>query len=315
MPKVSIIVPNFNHASYLKKRIDSIINQTFKDYELIILDDCSSDNSINIIEQYRQIAQISHIEYNKENSGSTFKQWEKGINLAKGKYIWIAESDDACDENFLQELVILHQTYDLGIAYCKSLPIGKDDIVYDHSDWWMKRIDSKKWEGDYFNNGKNECENYLAAQCTIPNASAVLFKADALRKIDIGNINFKVCGDWFIYATILKECDIAYTIKTVNYHRNHSQNARSLYQSTVLVEQFIVMKYITANFKVKKTIVFRKSLDEKINSFISAIRSGSLSNKEILIILKSMYNLDSLFIFRLIKLIIGKALGTNTDFR
>jgi len=315
MPEVSIIIPNFNHASYLKNRIDSIINQTFKDYELILLDDCSSDNSIDVIEQYRQIAQISHIEYNKKNSGSAFKQWEKGISLAQGKYIWIAESDDACDKNFLQELITLHQNHDLGIAYCKSLPIDKTGVIYDYSDWWMKRIDSKKWEADYFNSGKNECENYLAAQCTIPNASAVLFKAEAIKKIDIGNIRFKVCGDWFIYATILKEYDIAYTIKTFNYHRNHSQNARNIYQDSVLVEQFIVMKYIAINFKIKKQTVFNKSLNEKVEAFISAVKNTKLSSQQVSTIMKCLYYLDKFFLFRLVKITIGKIFGNNTSFR
>jgi len=315
MPEVSIIIPNFNHAPFLKKRIDSVLKQTFKDYELIILDDFSSDNSIEIIEQFREIPQISYIEYNKKNSGSTFKQWQKGINQAKGKYIWIAESDDACDPNFLQELVTLHHKYDLGIAYSKSLPIDKNDCVYDYSDWWMKRIDPKKWESDYFNEGKNECENYLAAQCTIPNASAVLFKADALNKINIDNITFKVCGDWFIYARILKDYDIAYTIKTINYHRNHNQNARNLYQSSVLIEQFTVMNYIATNFQIKKRDIYWKSLNEKIEAFISAIKNTKLTNQEILTILKYLYRLDKLFIFRLVKLTAGKIFGTNVSFR
>jgi hypothetical protein len=179
----------------------------------------------------------------------------------------------------------------------------------------MKRIDPKKWESDYFNEGKNECENYLAAQCTIPNASAVLFKADALNKINIDNITFKVCGDWFIYARILKDYDIAYTIKTINYHRNHNQNARNLYQSSVLIEQFTVMNYIATNFQIKKRDIYWKSLNEKIEAFISAIKNTKLTNQEILTILKYLYRLDKLFIFRLVKLTAGKIFGTNVSFR
>ena len=104
-PAVSVIVPNYNHAPFLRRRLDSIFNQTYQDFEVIILDDCSSDNSKEIIEQYRNRPQITHIVYNEVNSGSPFKQWAKGFDLAKGEYIWIAESDDWAELNFLEETV------------------------------------------------------------------------------------------------------------------------------------------------------------------------------------------------------------------
>ena len=97
MPQVSVIVPNYNHASYLRQRIESIINQTYQDFELIILDDCSTDHSKEIIESYRNHPRVNQIVYNTENSGSTFKQWNKGVELAEGECIWFAESDDWCE--------------------------------------------------------------------------------------------------------------------------------------------------------------------------------------------------------------------------
>ena len=74
---ISVIVPNYNHASFLKQRIDSILNQTFQDFELIILDDCSTDNSREIIETYRNHLKVSHIIYNTENSGSLLNNGKK----------------------------------------------------------------------------------------------------------------------------------------------------------------------------------------------------------------------------------------------
>jgi len=105
MLTVSVIIPNYNHSKFLRKRINSVLDQTFQKFEVIILDDCSSDNSKEIIEEYRFNNKISHIVYNDINSGSTFKQWEKGIQLAIGDLIWIAESDDWCEPNFLSILV------------------------------------------------------------------------------------------------------------------------------------------------------------------------------------------------------------------
>lgn len=101
MPLVSVVVPNYNYARYLPERMESIFSQTFQDYEVILLDDCSTDNSKEIIEQYRNHPKVSAIVYNDQNSGSPFKQWRKGVEMAKGKYVWIAESDDSAKPEFL----------------------------------------------------------------------------------------------------------------------------------------------------------------------------------------------------------------------
>jgi glycosyltransferase involved in cell wall biosynthesis len=91
------------HASFLEERINSILKQTYKNYEIILLDDKSTDNSIEIIKRYENNYHISHIKINKTNNGSPFIQWEKGFNLAEGELIWIAESDDSCDADFLKK--------------------------------------------------------------------------------------------------------------------------------------------------------------------------------------------------------------------
>lgn len=70
---VSVIVPNYNHAPYLKPRIDSIVNQTYHDFELILLDDCSTDNSREILESYRSNPHVTHIVYNEQNGRNTFR--------------------------------------------------------------------------------------------------------------------------------------------------------------------------------------------------------------------------------------------------
>src|SRR3954465_14421936 len=104
MPKVTVITPNYNHARYLSQRLDSILNQTFQDFELIILDDASTDNSRQVIESYASDPRVKTI-FNKVNNGSTFKQWNLGLSHARGEYIWFAESDDHADASLLEVLV------------------------------------------------------------------------------------------------------------------------------------------------------------------------------------------------------------------
>ncbi|TAE04306.1 MAG: glycosyltransferase family 2 protein, partial [Bacteroidetes bacterium] len=88
-PLISVIVPNYNHAPYLLERIESILSQSFQDFELILLDDFSTDQSKEVLKKYQNHEKVSHLLLNEKNSGSTFKQWNKGISLAKGKYIWL----------------------------------------------------------------------------------------------------------------------------------------------------------------------------------------------------------------------------------
>jgi glycosyltransferase involved in cell wall biosynthesis len=126
-PLVSVIIPNYNHAAYLNERIDSVLNQTFRDFEVILLDDCSTDNSREIIESYRGHEKISQIEYNEVNSGSTFIQWKKGLDLAQGDWIWIAESDDVADELDCREaLKKIPMILEKGTGADRQLAVYKD---------------------------------------------------------------------------------------------------------------------------------------------------------------------------------------------
>jgi glycosyltransferase involved in cell wall biosynthesis len=146
-PLVSVIVPNFNHSEFLAERMTSILSQTFQDFEIIILDDKSTDNSREVIEQYRNNSTVSKIIYNEQNSGSPFIQWNKGIECANGKYIWIAESDDVCDSNFLHVLVgRLEQDHAVTAAYCKSARIDEFGNKIDFLEWWYNDISPSKWE-------------------------------------------------------------------------------------------------------------------------------------------------------------------------
>jgi glycosyltransferase involved in cell wall biosynthesis len=109
--RVSVIVPNYNHAEYLKQRIDSILNQTYRDFELIILDDGSTDNSREIIDDYVSRFPFIISRFNEVNSGSPFIQWDSGVNKAEGELIWIAESDDFAETTFLEKTTSVMKTW------------------------------------------------------------------------------------------------------------------------------------------------------------------------------------------------------------
>jgi glycosyltransferase involved in cell wall biosynthesis len=220
---ISIVVPNYNHAKFLKERIDSILNQTFQDFELIILDDCSTDKSIEIIESYRHLPNVS-VFYNLKNSGSPFKQWKKGIKLAKGKYIWIAESDDYAEPNFL-ETMVQKLKREHGIGYCRSVDIGENGVK--KSDFfWADELDIKRWKSDFENEGIEEIRNFLIYRNTIPNASACVFEKK-YAPLDCGFDKMRFCGDWLFWIKLLEKTSVAYSSQTLSHFRHHEGSTRN----------------------------------------------------------------------------------------
>lgn len=97
MPKFSIIIPVYNAEKYIRKCLDSIKNQTFKDYEVIIVNDGSTDNSLNILKEY------NYKVINQKNSGPSIAR-NKAIKEAKGEYILFVDSDDYIDKDMLEKI-------------------------------------------------------------------------------------------------------------------------------------------------------------------------------------------------------------------
>ena len=84
-PLVSVIVPNYNYEAYLDVRMESILAQTYDNFEVIFLDDCPSDGSLDVIEKYKNNPHLKKIVCGDANSGSPFVQWKKGLGLAEGE--------------------------------------------------------------------------------------------------------------------------------------------------------------------------------------------------------------------------------------
>lgn len=114
MPKISILVPVYNVEKYLKECLDSIINQTIKDIEIICINDGSTDNCHKILEEYGQKDNRIKI-INKQNSGYG-DSMNKGMELATGEYIGIIESDDFVDNNMFEELYKIAKEKDCEIV-------------------------------------------------------------------------------------------------------------------------------------------------------------------------------------------------------
>jgi hypothetical protein len=124
------------------------------------------------------------IEFNEVNPGSPFKQWNKSGRLARGEYVWIAESDDYADKRLLEKLSARLEAEPRGaFACCRSVRVSADNRL----EGFVDTLGSQRhpWTADYCADGLEECRNYLVRGNTVPNATAVVFRKDVYQR-DLG---------------------------------------------------------------------------------------------------------------------------------
>ena len=266
-PLVSVIIPNYNHARYIDQRIQSILCQTYKNYEVIILDDCSTDDSVERIEKYKNDSHISTIIVNEKNTGVPFKQWHKGMLLAKGSLIWIAESDDLCEPDFLETLVkAIDKDDKCVLAFCKMIAFT------DEGEKWV-RTPTNLEEGFY--NSRLFISNFLASQNSIVNASGVVFKKEMALKVDSQYMTLKGVGDWMFWVELAECGSIAYIDNGLSYFRQHANN---MTKSNVLINLYD-MKQVVGYILSKGYIDRRKYINYKEHIIINEIFSIPFSWK------------------------------------
>jgi glycosyltransferase involved in cell wall biosynthesis len=231
-PKISVIVPNYNYEKYLEERISSIISQSLPIYELIVLDDKSTDKSTHLIKNIlKKIENPNTLIENKINSGSVFLQWKRGLEHSSGEYIWIAEADDICKPHLLEKIVFQMQEQNASIGFCDSWQIDEHGNTINDS--YKAYLNEKNF--NYFNksfvmNGNLFLKKYLSIKNVMLNASAVVFSRkallDALNKIGNEIHEYKVAGDWRVYIEICSDVNskIIYEASPLNGHRRHSNS-------------------------------------------------------------------------------------------
>jgi glycosyltransferase involved in cell wall biosynthesis len=251
---VSVIIPNYNHAKYLKRRIRSVLDQTYQNIEVIILDDCSTDGSKSIIEEFRTHPKVVSIHYNEHNSGSTFRQWKQGLTIAKGDWIWIAESDDYCEPDFLMSMLAGEVNDGCGIRFCASISVDQDDVVVS-----MKQptIDGGIYSGVEF------LKKFQIVYNHVTNASAVLFKKQLLEdELNDGIGDYKILGDYLIYIRLMLKTGVFFSDEPRNYHRKHSQSVRAITEKdgTHHMEAKIFREEVKQLFSGLEDPILRKQL-------------------------------------------------------
>ncbi len=216
-PTVSIIIPNYNHARFLDERIQSILNQTYQDFEVMILDDCSTDNSMEVINRYKDHPKVTKIVVNEQNTGSPFKQWQKGISMAKGDIIWIAESDDSCEPTFLETLVELFNKNHAVLAFCRSKSV--DEKGKEEPNHFQDSLTE-----DFVMDGTSFMKKHLAHKACVQNISSAIFSRDAATNVSREYMDYRGAGDWLFTVGLAEQGKVVYLNQPLNSYRIYGEN-------------------------------------------------------------------------------------------
>lgn len=224
--RVTAIVPNYNHARYLRQRLDSIVAQTYPHVDIIVLDDASTDESRELIASYvERFPQRMRAVFNERNSGNVFLQWQKGHALATGDLIWICESDDFCEPTFLERIVLSFRDQSVMLAF------GRIEFVDDAGSYlpglqeYREQAESGIWENPVVRPAARWFQGGFGVKNVIANVGGCVW-----RRIPIDDevwnqaLLFRVMGDWFLYAAIAQGGQIAYEPSALAFFRIHGGN-------------------------------------------------------------------------------------------
>jgi glycosyltransferase involved in cell wall biosynthesis len=232
-PAVSIVVPNYNHVRYLPSRLASILDQTWRDFELVLLDDASSDGSRELLERFQAEAAgrgiAARLVANAANGGSPFAQWNRGVELARGRWVWIAESDDEAEPELLAQLVARLERDDGAVlAWCESRLVDEAGGVLAPFVPHPRGVDAELWSRDFVLPGWAFFERHGTDRNPIPNASAVVFDAAAYRAAGGADPALRRLGDWDLWRRLGCRGQVAYCAEPLNRFRTHPASVRSM---------------------------------------------------------------------------------------
>ena len=213
MPLVSVIMPSYNHERYISEAIESVLNQTFTDFELIIIDDASKDESKQIIESYRKKDDRIKAIFHDRNMGVE-RTANDGIELANGKFIALFASDDVwLPEKLEEQLKVFQRDPQVGLVYSDAYIINerKNNEVTKFSDT------STFYRGDIY-------KKLLCADSKFIPGLTIMVKKECFDRVGLQDPETHGIGDYDMLLRITKEYNVDFVDKPLAKYRQHSSN-------------------------------------------------------------------------------------------
>ena len=278
MAALTIIIPSFNHANFLQERLNSILNQTYSDWVAIIIDDCSTDESVKVLKKFadKNKEKIKHFIINEFNSGSGYKSWEKGIKLADTEYIWIAETDDYSEVTFLEsQIQLLDRNPKAALVFSNSQYVDENGAFLYTSKRRTERLQNLN---SYYNElDASVLVNDMPLDTLITNGSSVVFRKPC-NKIPKFIFNNKQSSDMFLWTYLVMDKTFVFNKLVLNYFRRHDNSTTTLTNKyrlkSIYIEKFNYLDYFSQRRKTKlvlKNYIQNHVVYNKSEWFINSI--------------------------------------------
>lgn len=218
-PRVSVIVPSYNHARFLRPAVESVVNQSFADWELVLVDDCSSDDSVAVA---RAFADPRIRVLTNENNLGTYGTQSRALEVAQGEYVAVLNSDDLWEPDKLRvQVEALDAAAECTFCYVLGWKIDAEGVVDRiddvHADWPMSE--------------RQELIPWLLFENRIL-ASGVLF-----RRVGLGfESTCRYSGDWVALLAAAKRGPCACVADRLTYWRIHGDNTFTASQNQLIEE-------------------------------------------------------------------------------
>jgi glycosyltransferase involved in cell wall biosynthesis len=241
-PKISIVFTSYNHREYLTEALESLINQTFRDFELIIIDDCSTDGSQEVLKSFSNDPRVK-LHLLEKNSGSYVISSNLGSSKAVAEYIIFAQCDDYAESTQLEKLYeVVKKNPSLGVVFSSSNLIDKTG-KYLYCDFDGREL---KFKQHYSRGGLipgKMMGEYLLHSCVIPNLSAALIKNSLFKKLKGLSSDYLVLADWDFWFRMSLESDFYYIREPLNNFRQHDTTIRNSVRLQRQVKEVFSMYY------------------------------------------------------------------------
>jgi glycosyltransferase involved in cell wall biosynthesis len=244
-PTFSVYIPAYNRARYLGQAIESVLNQTFEDFELIIIDDCSTDNTKEVVHGYKD-KRIRYY-YNEKNLGCVASH-NKGLTLARGRYIHPLDSDDLLFPANLEEKEhLFSRNPNTGLVYSDANIIDTNGNVLKESYWQA--------EGYMPVKGRLNSELIASCGCVMINPA---YKKEAVAKVGLQNTKLIHPHDGEYRLRIAAEFEVDYVPKALYSWRIHPAGRHLTKNEEMYMERANVIREISEKYPWAISKTFKK---------------------------------------------------------
>ena len=225
MTPVGVVVTSYNHARFLKARMDTLMAQTYPDLDLWAIDDCSTENNVEILRGYEGRRGLRLVL--RDRNAGLIPVMNQSVALSTADFLVIAQCDDECDPRLIERLMAaLREHPSAGLAFCRSALIDErgralgDDYSYREPAFRARCAKDTLIRGP-------EMSRFLLHSCVIPNMSALVLRRRCLEAVGgTFTSDYSVCVDWQFFFRVAESWDVAYVAEPLNRFRQHPSTIR-----------------------------------------------------------------------------------------